>query len=188
MRVEEIIARLGGIPCWLFKDVDVPVLHRYASALEPGDVCVEVGTGYGCSATVLALSSSPEVRIVTIDDGRTYVGLGRTTKERYEKRVRSILKDRVPDRVEFICEDANKVEWDERINLLFIDGDHPFENVKADFLKWGPFVAVDGHVLFHDYGVLHSIRDCVNQVVIPQGCWTMVEVAPKICVLRRHSH
>ena len=36
------------------------------------------------------------------------------------------------------------------LQLLFIDGDHSYEGAKADFDRWGAFVAPGGHVLFHD--------------------------------------
>jgi predicted O-methyltransferase YrrM len=36
------------------------------------------------------------------------------------------------------------------IELLFIDGDHTYEGAKADFERWGAFVAPGGRVLFHD--------------------------------------
>jgi predicted O-methyltransferase YrrM len=36
------------------------------------------------------------------------------------------------------------------IDLLFIDGDHREEGVRADFRKWAPLAPAGGHVLFHD--------------------------------------
>ena len=38
----------------------------------------------------------------------------------------------------------------EPIDLLFVDGDHREEGVRADFEHWSPHVRVGGHVLFHD--------------------------------------
>ena len=41
-------------------------------------------------------------------------------------------------------------DWSEPISLLWIDGDHRYEVVKADFLGWEPFVVPGGVVVLHD--------------------------------------
>ena len=46
-------------------------------------------------------------------------------------------------------EDAVK-KWNKPIRLLFIDGDHTYENVKKDFSMWSPFVIKSGFICFHD--------------------------------------
>ena len=38
----------------------------------------------------------------------------------------------------------------EAIDLLFLDGDHREEGVRADFERWAPLLAPGGHLLFHD--------------------------------------
>ena len=36
------------------------------------------------------------------------------------------------------------------LELLFVDGDHSYVGAKADFERWGAFVRLGGHLLFHD--------------------------------------
>jgi len=187
MTVEEIIKHLTGVPGWLNKEEDVPLFHKYAVALEPGETYLEVGTGFGYSAGVVALSTKEGVRIVTIDDGRHYYKKG-TTKEKYEKRVRLLLDVKgVADRVEFICEDANEVAWEDPIQILFIDGDHDYENVLLDYEKWSPFVSKRGYMMFHDYrrGGVGGPRKVVHKVVLPEDRWIVAEVGGLTCVLQR---
>jgi predicted O-methyltransferase YrrM len=38
----------------------------------------------------------------------------------------------------------------ESIDLLFVDGDHREEGVRADFERWSPLLEPGGHLLFHD--------------------------------------
>jgi len=40
--------------------------------------------------------------------------------------------------------------WNRRIDLLFIDGDHSLEGVRADFELFRPWMSPDGLVIFHD--------------------------------------
>lgn len=50
----------------------------------------------------------------------------------------------------FICSDANKVDWGLPINVLFIDGNHDYDWVKRDWEKYSPSVVKGGWVFFHD--------------------------------------
>jgi predicted O-methyltransferase YrrM len=40
--------------------------------------------------------------------------------------------------------------WSTPIDFLFIDGDHSYEGVKADWDAWTPHLATRGHVALHD--------------------------------------
>jgi predicted O-methyltransferase YrrM len=44
---------------------------------------------------------------------------------------------------------ANAVQADQ-IDLLFLDGDHTYEGVKADWDLWSPLVRPGGIIAFHD--------------------------------------
>lgn len=39
---------------------------------------------------------------------------------------------------------------DERLDLLFIDGDHSYEGVKRDYYEYKSLVRVGGYIIFHD--------------------------------------
>jgi len=40
--------------------------------------------------------------------------------------------------------------WKAKIDLLFIDGDHNYDSVKADFNSWSKFINRGGTILIHD--------------------------------------
>jgi predicted O-methyltransferase YrrM len=42
------------------------------------------------------------------------------------------------------------VSWTEKIDLLFIDGDHSYDGVRRDFLAWTKFLRPGGLLLLHD--------------------------------------
>ena len=54
-------------------------------------------------------------------------------------------------RVHLLVADSHTVTPTENTyDLVFIDGDHTYEGVAADFHNWGPRISVGGHMLFHD--------------------------------------
>ena len=40
--------------------------------------------------------------------------------------------------------------WDKEIDVLFIDGDHTYSQVKLDYNNFSPFVKKGGFIVFHD--------------------------------------
>ncbi|MFZ4594999.1 MAG: class I SAM-dependent methyltransferase [Verrucomicrobiaceae bacterium] len=48
----------------------------------------------------------------------------------------------------------------DKLDLLFIDGDHTYAGVKRDFELWSPLVRPGGHVLFHDILPHKDLPDC----------------------------
>src|SRR6185312_9453269 len=54
-------------------------------------------------------------------------------------------------KVHLVVADSRTVEPpSDRIESLFIDGDHSYEGARADFERWSAFVRPGGNVLFHD--------------------------------------
>ena len=55
------------------------------------------------------------------------------------------------DRVEIISADSRTVPLEGRtFDVIFVDGDHSYEGVQADFEHWWPALAPGGHLVFHD--------------------------------------
>lgn len=49
-----------------------------------------------------------------------------------------------------IIGDSNEVFWNLPVRVLFIDGEHSYEQVKRDYQKFSKFVIPGGWVFFHD--------------------------------------
>lgn len=64
--------------------------------------------------------------------------------------------DRYGCKLGVLVGDTTEMAWDWKhliqrpIDLLFIDADHRYEKVKADFEAWGPFVKPNGIIVFDD--------------------------------------
>ena len=55
--------------------------------------------------------------------------------------------------------------WNKPIDMLFIDGNHNYPNVKQDYELWSPYVKTGGINAIHDYGALAwpGVRKFVDQ-------------------------
>ena len=58
-------------------------------------------------------------------------------------------------------------EFDQEIDILFIDGDHSYEVVRADLEAWLPKVKDRGFVVLHDWGWAEGVRKAYREMVRP---------------------
>lgn len=63
-------------------------------------------------------------------------------------------------------EAASKI-FNDKINFLFIDGDHSYEAVKDDIDFWLPKLNSGAAVVFHDYGWAEGVKRVVNENIKP---------------------
>jgi len=106
-----------------------------------GNTIVEIGRHYGGSTVLLALVSKAVVWSVDYDD-------------KFEP-ITNLLcwAFKVDDRVKIINDTSSHFvsSWTQKIDLLFIDGDHNEKSVYDDLINWIPFVKKTGFILIHDY-------------------------------------
>ncbi len=56
-------------------------------------------------------------------------------------------------------------EFTESIALIFLDGDHAYNAVKADFESWMPRLSVGGIIALHDTLAYEGVRKFVGEVM-----------------------
>ena len=78
--------------------------------------------------------------------------------------------------IEFIKSDSLLCPWSQEIDVLFLDGNHEAPHVKAELVKYGPWVLVGGKILAHDIhhsqfgpGITSAIHEWCHGM---QLCWT----------------
>lgn len=79
---------------------------------------------------------------------------------------------------------------DRKIALLFIDADHSYGGVKADFETWFPMVTTGGIVAFHDYAMVDGdVHDYVNREIKPRTDLIAVPgaIVPNIFAVTRRA-
>jgi predicted O-methyltransferase YrrM len=122
-------------------------LYRLARTLPADATVAEIGRYQGGS-TFLIVSALPSGTLYSYDlptrDGRPGAELDdllKATLARYqlEERVRLIVADS-----RTAAPPPNPCE------LIFIDGDHTYAGVRADYEHWRQFLRPGGHLVFHD--------------------------------------
>lgn len=134
-------------------DGDRAALRRLASGAN--GLIVEVGTFIGGSAEALCEGMGEGARLITIDNFR---GVAKSPTENHPPL--TILAyalqrlDRFLDRATMVVGDARTLAatfTPQSIDLVFLDGAHDYENVKADIEAWLPAVKPTGLMAGHDF-------------------------------------
>ncbi|MFH1308286.1 MAG: class I SAM-dependent methyltransferase [archaeon] len=122
---------------WLNNN-EAELLFNLAKNVKNG-VIVEIGSYKGKSA--LALGRGAKVKVYTVDcDKSNLKELNDNIKKAKLKNIISISK--------YSKEAAES--FNDKIGMLFIDGNHSYESISEDFLSWKDKVISGGIIAFHD--------------------------------------
>ncbi|NBX76272.1 MAG: class I SAM-dependent methyltransferase [Proteobacteria bacterium] len=109
---------------------------------------VEIGAFKGGTLSLFAQMSSPDCRFLSVDIAyRLPEQLALKQLALKNQKINCISGDSSASQT------IQKVkQWlrNDQIDVLFIDGDHSFNGVKADFENYSPFVRPGGLIIFHD--------------------------------------
>lgn len=128
-------------------------------------VILEIGTAKG--ATLLGWCRMASRKVVSVDlPGGIHGGGYPEVKQRL---YREFVADRADVSIHLIQGDshlpitrerAEQALAGDKIDILFIDGDHTYAGVKTDFELWSPLVRPGGMVIFHDILFHKHVANC----------------------------
>lgn len=150
---------IADVPGWL-TDEEGEALYELARRCEGRGVIVEIGSWKGKSTICLARGSRAgnSVRVYAVDPHADY---------RFGDFKANVERAGVGDLVTPIASlsQAAADDFDEPIELLFVDGSHEEHLVREDFAKWVPKVVDGGWVAFHDTTWTPGPRRVVGELV-----------------------
>jgi predicted O-methyltransferase YrrM len=154
--VKELIK---DVPGWL-SDEEGEALYEYARACTGKGVIVEIGSWKGKSTICLGLGSraGKGVKIFAVDPHADY--RHGDFKDNIERAGISDLVTPVKGLSQEVVSD-----FDEPIELLFVDGSHEEDDVRDDFEQWVPKVVEGGVVAFHDTTWHAGVRRVVAEKI-----------------------
>ncbi|MBK7876846.1 MAG: class I SAM-dependent methyltransferase [Planctomycetes bacterium] len=147
---------VDSVEGWLSR-AEARLLAELAGTIEPPRCIVEVGNYRGRSTVALALGAlrGKGARVFSIDPHTEFTGArgGRFGSEDQAQLYANLTRTGVGAQVNVVSLDSVSVArgWSEaNVALFFVDGDHRYEAVRADFEAWRPRLALGAQVLFDD--------------------------------------
>ncbi len=129
------------------------LLYGLCRSMKPA-VCVEIGSARGKSACFIgkALKENGAGRLYAIDPHTRTNWNDSESVDTYEMMCANLQRLGLQDIVTLIRKTSAEAMagWSKPIDLMFIDGDHSYEGVKADWDGFKPFMKPFGLVVFHD--------------------------------------
>ncbi len=172
---------------------EAELLYRRAALLGAGCI-VELGSWRGKSAIALARGAQaqpPDRRpmVHCIEPHAEFVGVygGKfgpvDRKMFYEAMLRAGCTEGVA--LINLSSAAGAKAWSTPIGLLFVDGDHSQDAVKADVDSWAPFI-IDGGFIAFDHAIDRAVGPAhVIAAMLESGLYRCVETVGKIVVLQK---
>lgn len=140
---EEILKMIDEIPERMCGGTQPLFLLELSKNLKGRGAVVEIGTCAGKSTIALAFGQmiNKGSAIFTIDIAE------------HPDFIKNIKKSQLGEYVTQIINRSSLVakNWKEKIELLWIDGDHRYRGALSDFKNWEKYVIPGGKVAFHDY-------------------------------------
>jgi len=146
---------------------------------------LEIGVHNGGSMSYVVSESKPKI-CFGIDLFEDCTGHYINDKITQEKSFNNIKKNNINSTINLIKGNSGSLETIEslkvkllnnKIDLLFIDGDHSYEGVKNDFLNYSSFVAKNGLIILDDYNDNYKgIIKFVNEYIINNNNYEILGV------------
>lgn len=186
IEIEEDIKELtSNVDGWL-SDKEGVVLYELAKNCTGKGVIVEIGSWKGKSTIWLGKGSitSNRVKIYSIDphtgSSEHNLWYGKVwTFEEFKKNIKSAAIEDLVIPIVKTSEDAAK-NFNEPVELIFIDAAHEYEFVKLDFELWFPKVIDGGIMAFHDIIEGSGPKKVVEKIVIKSKNFRNVKIIDTI--------
>ncbi|MDI3545103.1 MAG: 1-O-methyltransferase [Rikenellaceae bacterium] len=143
------------------------LLYKLALSLKENSVIVEIGSYLGASASFLASAAKEKNHIVFCVDTWKNDAMSEGERDTFDEfckntqHLQKYIRTLRGKSVEIAKTFNNEID------LLFIDGDHSYEGVRADVEAWLPKVKDGGIVVFHDIGWAEGVQRVVNEYIKP---------------------
>jgi predicted O-methyltransferase YrrM len=149
---------------------ELEALFLLARKCRPGARVLEVGSYLGASTCYLAAGLSPTGTIVCVDtwQNQTMPDGIRDTLAEFQNNL-APAKDQITQ-IRKASSDVTPAELGEKFDLIFLDGDHSYQQTKSDFQLAAACLAEDGVIAFHDSLYFEGVSRVIGEA-LATGAW-----------------
>ncbi|MGQ9663795.1 MAG: class I SAM-dependent methyltransferase [bacterium] len=138
---------------------------KILSAKKPR-VLLEIGTANGGTLFLFSRVASDDSIIISIDlPGGAFGGGYHQWRiplyKAFASQTQKIYLIRGDSHKYATLANVKKITADNKLDFLFIDGDHTYNGVKSDFELYSPLVKSGGIIAFHDIVPSHFVKYCI---------------------------
>lgn len=190
--------KLKNVEGWLNMTDGYVLMQLAKDGPEEGEI-VEVGSFLGLSTCWLAMGSKAAGRekITAVDHflGSKEHQKGKkaecdvlveqgTTFYQFQENLKSVEVDDHVTPVRASSVEAAK-DWEKPVRLLFLDGDHEYESIKADFEAWEKFVIPGGCICIHDVDTWPGVTQFYYEMLEAMPQYRQVSAVHSLRVLKK---
>jgi predicted O-methyltransferase YrrM len=158
------IACYWNIDGWLYEKEAITLYNIALNLPDNNPVVVEIGSWLGKSSVIIAkgIRKKKDPILYCIDPFNASGDvLGKQDYDKRAKKLEGTLKGTFIKNMKK-CKVHNYIkilegmsydfvdEWKQKIDFLFIDASHSYEDTLRDFVSWSKFIRPGGYIAFHD--------------------------------------
>jgi predicted O-methyltransferase YrrM len=164
------------------------LLNSLARRVVEGDHVVEIGSYKGKSTRFLlaALVRKKESKLFAVDTWKQKIIDQRETPyDEFRKNTREFRTRLVTVNGESTSASVlSEIRKIEPIGMIFVDGDHSYENVRQEISDYLPLLKEDGFICFHDYTNPCGVKQAVDEAEA-LGILSIVIIVDSTCVAKK---
>ncbi len=153
----------------LQKKSEIIRLIEIVRSLRPAAIC-EIGAAGGGTTFLLAHAASSDATIISLD--LAHNASRRAAVGSFAREGQKIICLQGDSHLDETLRAAVERLGGRNLDLLYIDGDHSYEGVSADFRMYSPLVRPGGIIAFHDivpdYGTRYGLETASYSGGVPQ--------------------
>jgi len=145
---------------------EVAAVHRLCQLLPPDPIAINIGAGVGTSGLTM-LESRSDLTLFTIDARKEVDSQGALKNEQIALENAGYYDTTRYTQIHGDSKEVGK-NWDKgKVNLVFIDGLHNYEQCTADILEWLPHIVEGGIIAAHDYALpWPQVRKAIDEQLV----------------------